>query len=70
MVAELKPIQRNGLSLLEIALQFIMAHPAVTCPIPSMKNVEQAKANCRAADAELSDNELSLIKEISAKFRS
>jgi aryl-alcohol dehydrogenase-like predicted oxidoreductase len=50
--------------LAQAALQFILAHPAVTCPIPGAKNLAQIDANAAAADGELSDDELRRIDEI------
>ena len=43
---------------------FVLAHPAVTCPIPGAKNLAQIDANAAAADGELSDDELQRIDEI------
>ena len=41
LVARLRGALRPGQSMAELALQFTLAHPAVTCPIPGMKNPEQ-----------------------------
>ena len=35
----------------EVALQFALAHPAVSTVIPGIRNVQQAEANTAAADA-------------------
>ncbi len=48
----------------DIALQFILANPAVTCPIPGMKNPDQARTNIRAADGELAEEDLRMIDKI------
>lgn len=61
---KLKQLVTPERSLLDIALQFTLAQPAVTCPIPGMKNAEQARANCAAADGELSQEDLALIDSI------
>lgn len=58
---QLKRLVTTERTLLDIALQFTLAHPAVTCPIPGMKNADQARANCAAADGELSSEDLAYI---------
>ena len=50
--------------MLEMALQFTLAHPAVTCPIPGMKSPEQARANAAAADGELDAEQLDAIAAV------
>jgi aryl-alcohol dehydrogenase-like predicted oxidoreductase len=50
----------------QAALQFVLAHPAVTCAIPGAKNVEQARSNAAAADGALTPPELQRLQEISA----
>lgn len=61
----LKPLARGGRTLVDIALQFTLAQEAVTCPIPGMKNVDQARTNCAAADGELTAEDLAAIDRIS-----
>lgn len=46
--AEIAPY---GLSMPQTALQFALAHPAVSTVIPGIRNVQQAAANSAAADA-------------------
>ena len=50
----------------DLALQFTLAHPAVTCPIPGMKNPQQARANAAAADGEFDTEQLAAIAAICA----
>jgi len=64
-VEQLQGLVREGRSMVDVALQFTLAHPAVTCPIPGMKTPEQARQNAAAADGELTPEELKLIDEIS-----
>ena len=40
-----------GLTMPQVALQFALAHPAVSTVIPGIRNVYQAEANTAAADA-------------------
>lgn len=64
VVSRLRRVLRPGQSMVELALQFTLAHPAVTCPIPGMKNPEQARANAAAADGELGPEQLAAIAAI------
>jgi aryl-alcohol dehydrogenase-like predicted oxidoreductase len=61
---QLKALVTPQRSLLDVALQFTLAHPAVTCPIPGMKNAAQARANTAAADGTLSPQDLALIDQV------
>jgi aryl-alcohol dehydrogenase-like predicted oxidoreductase len=63
-VAELRSVVGADRSMAEMALKFVLANPAVTCPIPGMKNPEQARANAAAADGSLTEEELKKIDEI------
>ena len=64
IVEKLRFLANDARNLAQAALQFILAHPAVTCPIPGAKNLAQIDANAAAADGELSDDELQRIDEI------
>lgn len=61
---QLKQLVNTDRSLLDIALQFTLSHPAVTCPIPGMKNADQARQNTAAVAGELSSEDLALIDRI------
>jgi aryl-alcohol dehydrogenase-like predicted oxidoreductase len=52
-VAALRALVPDGTNMVDFALKFTLANPAVTCPIPGMKTPEQAKQNAAAADGEL-----------------
>ena len=64
VVSQLRSALRAGQSMAELALQFTLANPAVTCPIPGMKNPQQARANAAAADGELDGDQLATIAAI------
>ena len=64
VVSRLRGVLRPGQSMLDLALQFTLAHPAVTCPIPGMKSPEQARANAAAADSDLDAEQLEAIAAI------
>lgn len=55
-------------SMVDIALAFVLAHPAVSCAIPGMKSPEQARANAAAADVKLTEAELATIREAGAEL--
>lgn len=63
-VEQLRPLVRENRSLVDVALQFTLAQPAVTCPIPGMKSPEQAIQNISAADGELNAEDLALIDAV------
>lgn len=63
-VTQLKPLA-NGRSLAQLALQFVLDHPAVTTVIPGAKNRRQLTANVAAAQLPpLSDMEMKTINAI------
>ena len=64
IVERLRTLASADRSMVEIALQFTLVNPAVTCPIPGMKSPEQARANAAAADGKLSREELVFIDEL------
>lgn len=49
-VEVLRPLVPAGMSMAQLALRWILMHPAVTTTIPSAKNPEQAHQNAAAAD--------------------
>ncbi len=63
-VSQLRQFVTAERSMLDLALQFVLANPAVTCPIPGMKSPEQARLNVVAADQELDADTLRKIDEI------
>jgi aryl-alcohol dehydrogenase-like predicted oxidoreductase len=49
-VEALRPLVPPGVTLAQLALQWILMFPAVTCAIPGAKRPSQAEENIRAAD--------------------
>lgn len=43
----------EGVDMAQWALAWCLQHPAVTCVIPGVKNVEQVEANAKAAELDL-----------------
>ncbi len=55
-------ITGSGLTMAQIALKFVLAHPAVSLVIPGMRNVAQAEANCGVSN--LPDLEPELLDQL------
>ena len=53
-----------GISMIEMALAFVIRHPAVTAAIIGPRTMEQLESQLSAADVELSDEVLDRIDEI------
>ncbi len=53
-----------GITLIEMALAFVMRHPAVTAPIIGPRTMEQLESQLPAAEVTLSDEVLDKIDEI------
>lgn len=65
-VAALRELVPDGSNMVDFALKFTLANPAVTCPIPGMKTPDQARQNAAAADGELEKSTLEKIDAICA----
>ncbi len=59
-----KLADETGISLIEMALAFVIRHPAVTAAIIGPRTMEQLESQLTAADVELSDEVLDRIDEI------
>jgi myo-inositol catabolism protein IolS len=68
-VEQLRFLERPGQTLGEAALRFVLAHPAVHCAVPGARTVEQLETNVRAADGELTADELARVCELHAAWR-
>ncbi len=53
-----------GMTLIELALAFVLVHPAVTCPIIGPRTMEQLESQITAVDHTLDDALLDRIDEI------
>ena len=62
---ELKELVPEGYTLAQLALRWILMHPAVSCAIPGAKRTDQVDDNVAAADMPpLSDEVMAHIREI------
>jgi aryl-alcohol dehydrogenase-like predicted oxidoreductase len=57
-VDRLEALDRGDLTLGQLALRFVLSHPAVTAPIPGAKTVEQVEENAAASGRPLLPDEL------------
>lgn len=64
MVDKLRFLETSQRTMAQAALQFVLAHPAITVAIPGAKSPEQVRANVAAADGALSEQELVRVREI------
>lgn len=65
---QLRFLEKPGRTMAQAALQFVLANPAVTCPIPGAKNIRQITDNSTAADGELAPEELARAREVTASW--
>lgn len=66
IVEKLRFLETAGRTMSQAALQYVLAHPAVTTAIPGAKNEGQARSNAGASDGELTVAEVAQIQEASA----
>ena len=68
-VEELKALIKNGGTMAQFALRWILMFDAVTCAIPGAKRPSQAEDNIAAADLPpLTDMQMARIREIYGKY--
>lgn len=60
--------RETGYSITQIALAFILSHPAVSAPIPGAKNAAQVEQNVSAADVESNEKLFSALRNEFADF--
>ncbi len=64
-VEDLRPLVPAGMSMAQMALRWILMHPAVTCTIPGARHVAQVEENAAAANlAPLSNATMQQIQAI------
>jgi aryl-alcohol dehydrogenase-like predicted oxidoreductase len=64
-VDELKLLVPEGATLAQLALRWILMHPAITCAIPGAKTPQQAEGNVAAADLPvLSESQMAAVAAI------
>ncbi len=61
---KLRFMEQPGRSLAQASLQFVLSHPAVTCAIPGVKNVTQARMNAAAGNDTLDATTLAKVQTV------
>jgi myo-inositol catabolism protein IolS len=64
VVEKLRWLDRPGRSMSQAALQFVLAHPAVSVAIPGAKAPDQARSNAAAAGMVMPDLELRRLSRV------
>jgi len=67
-IEQLRFLERDGQTLAQAAIRFVLSHPAVHCAIPGARTVEQLEANIPAADGDLTPAELARIKDLQREW--
>lgn len=67
-VEQLRFLEREGQTLAQAAIRYVLRHPAVHCAIPGARTVPQLEANAAAADGDLTDEELQRIKDLQREW--
>jgi aryl-alcohol dehydrogenase-like predicted oxidoreductase len=68
-IEELRFLERDGQTLGQAAIRFVLAHPAVHTTIPGARTIAQLEQNVSAADGELTADELRRIRALHAAWR-
>jgi myo-inositol catabolism protein IolS len=68
-IEQLRFLERDGQTLGQAALRFVLAHPGVHCAVPGARTVAQLESNVPAADADLTPDELARINALHASWR-
>ena len=68
-VEQLRFLEREGQTLGQAAIRFVLANPAVQCAIPGGRTVAQIEQNIAAADGDLSAEELAQVQALHAAWR-
>jgi Predicted oxidoreductases (related to aryl-alcohol dehydrogenases) len=64
-VDELRSLVPSAATMAQLALRWILMHPAVTCAIPGGKTVRQIEDNVRAVDLpKLSDSTMARVQDV------
>ena len=68
-VEQLRFLERDGQTMAQAALRWLLAQPGVHCVIPGARTVEQLEANIGAIDGDLTAEELSRVSALHAEWR-
>jgi aryl-alcohol dehydrogenase-like predicted oxidoreductase len=68
-IEQLRFLVRDGQTLAQAALRWLLRQPGVHCVIPGARTTEQLVDNISAIDGDVTDAELARVKELHAQWR-
>jgi len=68
-VDQLRFLVRDGQTLAQAALRWLLRQPGVHCVIPGARTVEQLEDNISAVDGDITDEELARVHELHQQWR-
>jgi myo-inositol catabolism protein IolS len=68
-VDQLRFLEREGQTLAQAALRWLLHRPAVHCVIPGARTVAQLEANVGAVDGDLTADELARVRDLQQEWR-
>ena len=68
-IEQLRFLEREGQTLAQASLRWLLAQPGVHCVIPGARTVEQLESNVAAIDGELTGEELSQVNVLHQAWR-
>jgi aryl-alcohol dehydrogenase-like predicted oxidoreductase len=68
-IEQLRFLERDGQTLAQAALRWLLAQPGVHCVIPGARTLDQLEANVGAIDGDLTADELAKVKALHAAWR-
>jgi aryl-alcohol dehydrogenase-like predicted oxidoreductase len=68
-IEQLRFLVREGQTLAQASLRWLLRQPGVHCVIPGARTVEQLEDNVSAIDDDVTDEELARVKELHAQWR-
>jgi len=68
-IEQLRFLERDGQTLAQAALRWLLAQPGVHCVIPGARTVEQLEANVGAIDGDLTPRELARVRALHQEWR-
>jgi len=68
-IEQLRFLVRDGQTLAQAALRWLLRQPGVHCVIPGARTVEQLDDNISAVDGDVTDEELARVHELHQQWR-
>jgi len=66
---QLRFLEREGQTLSQAAIRYVLSHPAVHCAIPGARTIAQLEENVAAADADLTTAEIAHVHALQDQWR-